>query len=146
MTYYTTRHLWRHSIDTLPNTLHVALHVDFLELLYCDVTIEQLFDGPFDWDIMMNKSCQLPVSSKDPFEQGIPNFIFHNSFVTNMSDEELILQKQKIVSRFIYYVSRILKNMIFGKSRDNIKAYWIYGKLQADIDFLDNKARHKQKQ
>ena len=43
-------------IDLSPTSGHVAPHVDFLTSFYYDVTMAQLFDGPFDCDVTMKKS------------------------------------------------------------------------------------------
>ena len=34
---------------------YAALDVDFLTSFYCDITIAQLFDGPFDCDVIKKK-------------------------------------------------------------------------------------------
>ena len=44
-------------IDLSPNPGHVALHVAFLTSFYYDVIIKQPFDGPFDCDVIMEKSA-----------------------------------------------------------------------------------------
>ena len=44
-------------IDLSPTSGHVAAHVAFLTSLYYDVTIAQLFDGPFDCDVTIKKSA-----------------------------------------------------------------------------------------
>ena len=40
-----------------PSSGHVLLHMVFLASFHCDVTIAQPFDGPFDCDVIMQKSA-----------------------------------------------------------------------------------------
>ena len=45
-------------LDNLPFTkcMTCCFPCDFLTSFYCDVTIAQIFDGPFDYDVIMEKS------------------------------------------------------------------------------------------
>ena len=50
------------AILTFRQIHHMTLHVDVLTSFNCDVTIMQLFDGPFDCDVIM-KSLPIDVLS-----------------------------------------------------------------------------------